>query len=342
MADKKLIPYVILDSSVLTNGMRVLVDGVDISYFQKNPVMLYDHNDYQLPIGRWDNVRKENGMILADADLDYEDKDPFTQQIIGKIERGYLKACTPGLVDLELSDDPMYMLPDQKDYTVTRCRLREISITPIGKNKNALKLYDKDGNVLDMSDKPESKLLLSAFIVSPKIEKQMDKIYLSKLNLSDKATDVEIDAAISLLLSDKQKADERAQTAEQKLNELLLADKQAKRSAFEKELDAAFKDGRLSEKPEGDKLTPVKDGMLNLFDKDPEGTRTMLRSIAKPTSLDKLDLGDKDSKEFKELEAMDYGQMDKAGKVLLCKDKYPEMYKEKFVAKFGKEPKMSE
>lgn len=69
-------------------------------------------------------------------------------------------------------------------------------------------------------------------------------------------------------------------------------------------LDAAFKDGRLSEKPEGDKLTPVKDGMLNLFDKvDPEGTRVMLASIAKPQKLQSLELGDKDSKEFKELEA---------------------------------------
>lgn len=298
MAERKPIPYVILDSSVLTNGMRILVDGVDISQFQKNPVMLYDHNDWQLPIGKWENVRKENGMILADAILDYEDKDERTQQIIGKVERGFLNACTAGLAELEASDDSLLQLPDQTGYTVTKCRLREISLTPIGRNHNGLKLYDRDGNVMELTDKTDTKLLLSDFIVSPKIEIKMSKKYLDLLNLTDKATDAEIEAKVELLLSDKQKAtddlaaeklkvtaiDGEKQKLQQRIDAIELADKTAKKTAFDAELTEAFRDGRLSEKPEGDKATPVKDRMLNLFDKDPESAMLLVKDLPKHKS----------------------------------------------------------
>lgn len=159
------------------------------------------------------------------------------------------------------------------------------------------------------------------------------------LNLADDADDQVIEAAVLKLQADKQAAVQKANQAEKELKELRLADKQAKLTAFEKELDAAFKDGRLTEKPEGDKLTPVRENMLNLFDANPDGTRAMLASIAKPVGLDKLELGDRDGKQLKELEAMSWDEMDKSGKVLLCRDSYPEIYKEKFKARFGKYPK---
>jgi hypothetical protein len=321
--ERKPIPYVILDSSVLTNGLRVLVDGVDIEQFKKNPVMLYDHNDWQLPIGKWENVRKENGMILADAILDYEDKDERTQQIIGKVERGFLNACTAGLVDLEASDASELMLPGQNGYTVAKCRLREISLTPIGRNHNGLKLYDRDGNVMELTDKTDTKLLLSDFIVSQKITTNMSKKYLELLNLSDKATEVEIDEKVALLLSDKKKATEdleaeklkvtaiggEKQKLQEKLDALELADKTAKKEAFDAELTEAFRDGRLSEKPEGDKATPVRDRMLNLFDKDPEGALALVKDLPKhKTAINLSDVPAPDSenawvKRQKEIEA---------------------------------------
>lgn len=296
--ERKPIPFEALDSTLLTNGMRVMVDGVDISQFQKNPVMLYDHNDWQLPIGRWLDTVKENAKILTNADFDYEDKDERTQAIIGKVERGFLKACTVGLADLEATDDPAYILPGQTGPTILRCRLREISITSIGRNHNALRLYDRDGNVMELTDKTDTKLLLSDFIVSPKITTNMSKKYLELLNLSDKATDVEIDEKVALLLSDKKKATEdleaeklkvtaidgEKQKLQERLDALELADKTAKKTAFDAELAEAFKDGRLSEKPEGDKATPVKDRMLNLFDKDPEGTLALVKDLPKHKS----------------------------------------------------------
>lgn len=325
---KKPIPFEALDSSILTNGMRIMVDGVDISQFQKNPVMFYDHNDYQLPIGRWLDTTKVNLKILTNADFDYEDKDERTQAIIGKVERGFLKACTVGLADLEVSEDPMLMLPGQTGPTIIKCRLREISITAIGRNHNALRLYDRDGKVMELNDKTDTNLLLSDFIVSPKITTNMSKKYLELLNLSDKATDADIDAKVELLLSDKKKAEEdleaeklkvsaaarEKQVLQEKLDAIELTDKTSKKDAFVLELTDAFRDGRLNEKPEGDKPTPVKDLMMNLFDKDPEGTMQLVKDL--PRRKAAINLSDMASEEGesawekrqKEIEASNKGK----------------------------------
>ena len=164
----------------------------------------------------------------------------------------------------------------------------------------------------------------------------MSKKYLQILNLSDTATDEMIEKAVEKLQGDKEAAEGRATKAEGDLNALKLADKTEKRNVFAGEVDEAIRAGRVNEKADGS----VKASFLNLFDKDPEAARTTLGALPKPASLREMELGDKDSKEFKELEAMDYGAMDKAGKALLCRDKYPDMFKEKYKAKFGKEPKM--
>lgn len=302
--EKSPIPFVLLDSTVLTNGIRVLVDGVDISQFEKNPVMFYLHDDWELPIGTWENVRKENGQLLADAVFDYEDTDPKVIRIIGKVERGIIKMASVGLVDLEASYDQVYITDKQDGPTVLKSRLREASIVPVGRNFNALRLFDKNGKELEYKDDP--KLMLSDFIVSPKIEKTMTKKYLEILNLADNASPDQIDQAVEKLASEKSAAEakviqlsddiaakelERKEAAE-KLSAIEAADIAAKKTAFELELADAFKDGRLSEKPEGDKATPVKDRMLNLFDKDAEGTMQLIKDLPKHKSA--INLSDVD------------------------------------------------
>lgn len=322
--ERKPIPFVILDSTVLTNGIRVLVSGVDIEQFQKNAVLLFDHNDWSLPIGRVDNVRKEANQILGDVVFDYEDLDKDAQRIIGKVERGFMRACSPGLVDLEGTDDE---LNGQDNLTITKCRLREVSIVAIGKNHNALRLYDKDGAEIQYVENP--RLLLSDFIVKPKIEKTMSKKYLNLLNLSDTATDAEVDAKVELLLSDKKKVEDDLVAEKLKTT----AHETEKQNALKAEAlnltDAAIRDGRMDAK--------AKESTLNLFDKDHEAAKTMLENIVKPQSIkDRLNAGDKS--EVEKLEAMSWDEMDKKGMLLNCKDTAPEVFKAKFKEKFGKEP----
>jgi hypothetical protein len=325
--ERKPIPFVILDSTVLTNGIRVLVSGVDIEQYKKNSVLLFDHNDWSLPIGRVDNVRKEGDQILGDVVFDYEDLDKDAQRIIGKVERGFMRACSPGLVDLEGTDDELYRLNGQDNVTITKCRLREVSIVAIGKNHNALRLYDKDGTEIQYVENP--RLLLSDFIVSPKIENKMSKKYLNLLNLSDTATDAEVEAKVELLLSDKKKVEDDLVAEKLKTTTHETEKQNALKAEALNLTDAAIRDGRLDAK--------AKDSVLNLFDKDPVAAKTMLENITKPTSIQTvLNAGDKTDRQ--KLEAMSWDDMDKKGLLLNCKDTHNDLYVSKFKEKFGKDP----
>jgi len=282
------ITFVLLDGSKTTYDVCVSVDGVDTTQFEKNPVMFYQHNDWNMPVGRWENIRKEKGQLLADAIFDTADTDKDVQRMINKVQNGFIKMASCGLVDLECSNDPSMQCSDGDTccMVVTKCRLREVSIVSIGSNNNAIRLFDNDGKEIDI--KKDAGLKLSDFIVKPKIE-IMSKKYLTLLNLSDTATEADIDAKVELLLSDKVKVENNLEAEKLKsaanlklanerkieLDALQLADKTEKTAAFTSSVDEAIKDGRLSEKADGS----VKTSLLNLFDKDPASATNLVQSL---------------------------------------------------------------
>ena len=65
--------FCVHDESVNTYGFRMLTSGANLEEFKKNPVVLYNHNDWETPIGRGENVRVEDGRILVDVVFDEED-----------------------------------------------------------------------------------------------------------------------------------------------------------------------------------------------------------------------------------------------------------------------------
>ena len=49
--------FIISDESVNADGFVIQTKGIRTERFKKNPVMLLNHDDYSLPIGRWENIR---------------------------------------------------------------------------------------------------------------------------------------------------------------------------------------------------------------------------------------------------------------------------------------------
>lgn len=281
-----------LDESETVYGITVKVDGVDITQFKKNPVALYYHRDWELPIGIWENIRKENKQILADFVPDYDDEDKEVKRIIRKIEKGFIKMASCGLVDLNGIRDPHE--PNTKIIMV-KSRLREASIVTIGGNHNAMRLYDNEGKLIELNDDNDV-LKLADFIQKPKIKIQMKKETLEILNLADNATDEMIEAAV-LKLSDEKKqalsgkatAEAATKAAQEKLDAIELAEKTANAAEAVQLVDTAIKDGRLSEKEDGS----VKKAWLTLFDANHDNAKTMLEGLPKRVSpSDSLELGD--------------------------------------------------
>ncbi|MFV0341013.1 MAG: hypothetical protein ACK5MA_10395 [Parachlamydiaceae bacterium] len=325
---KKPIPFILLDGTITTYGFRVLPDGIDLSQFERNPIMFYHHKDYMLPIGTWTNIRKENGMLLADAVLDYADDDKEVQRIIGKIEREIIKMASVGLRKAEWSNDAAYKLDGQELPTAIKSVMREASIVPIGGNNNALRLYDNDDAEIDLSDE----IKLSDFIKPYKLKIKMNEELLKELNLSDKADDKAVVAAIVALKDGLKTAQDDRDALQKKIDALELADREGKKNQFAAEVEKAIKDGRIN--------AAGKDHLIKLYDSNPEDAEKFLTSIpARESVAGKINQAEQGSKtELADLLAKPWDDLDKSGKLITLKDKYPDAYKDKYKEKFGVEP----
>lgn len=324
--------FVLLDESIVTYGFRVLVAGVDISQFKRNPVFLSYHFDDKLPIGRCVKVWKEDKQILIDVEFDEADTDEEVQRIIGKVQRGFIKMVSAGLADLVFSEDPKLMLEGQTLPTIIKCRLREASIVGIGANHNALKFYDGEGIEIDITDE----IKLSDFIKPYKQENQMNKELLKLLNLSDNADEATAIAAVVALQDSNKTLGIKNTNLQTKLDALELADKTAKKAEAVALVDAAIKSGKINDDAE----KSISKGWLKLFDADHEGTKKILAGIPERTAVVERIENSRQSNtaELAELSAKSWDELDRSGKLILLKDKYNDVYVEKFEQKFGKKP----
>jgi len=192
--------FVVSTESVNKYGYRVLTDGIDTTEFEKNPVMFYNHDRWaMLPIGRWENVRKEDGKLIATAVLD--DNDPFAQEVKAKIEAGYLNATSIGFDPVEYSEDETMLLPGQKRPTVTKAKLLEISVVDIPANGDAMKLK-MPNNMLVLGGGIEDENVSQLPIIQSKDMKKIAKA----LGLSEDATEGQVIERIDTLNKDRSAA----------------------------------------------------------------------------------------------------------------------------------------
>ncbi len=320
--------FILSDESVNTYGFRVLLGGVDLAQFRRNPVMFYNHDEYDMPIGLWDNIRIEDGKLLADPVFDLEDEN--AAKIAGKVERGFLRSASIGLRVLERSDDPVKMLPGQRYATVTRCQLREVSIVNIGANHNALRLYDENDKLLT-----EQQIIQLFDNPKPQEASQqkfnMNKATLDLLKLADSASDEQLYDAVRQIVEKNATLEAEIKTLKDEKQAREEADKAMRQREAVSLVDAAVKDGRLN--AEG------KENFLKFFETDFEVAKKTLLAIPKRVSVkEQIEKQAQDNSELADFNNSTWDELDKAGKLARLKEKYPDLYAEKFQAKFGKKP----
>lgn len=125
--------FILSDETTNSYGFKVITAGIDMTRFQKNPVMFYNHNRELGVIGRWENLRIEGTRLLADPLFD--DTDELGIKIRSKVEKGFIKSASVGIEIIEAEGE-----------VVTKCILHECSVVDIPSNQNALTLYDKSSN----------------------------------------------------------------------------------------------------------------------------------------------------------------------------------------------------
>ena len=146
--------------------------------------MLFNHERYSWgsdvyngPIGRWDNISKKDGILYAEPVID--DEDPKGKIISNKVEKDFIRAASIGFRIIATSEDPKDLLPGQTRATVTKCELIEISIVDVPANKNALALFDENGQKLDLTDEGTFTILsIGKPAELPPINTEMKKVTL--------------------------------------------------------------------------------------------------------------------------------------------------------------------
>ncbi len=192
-------------------GFWILMSGLDLSRYKKNPVLLYNHDGSIMSVGRVNNLRVENNQLVGEVEFD--EQDPIGKELKRKYEKGYMAGFSIGFKPVEWSDDEKYIKQGQRYSTVIKSELYEISATNIPSNQNAIKMYSADGLQLNIN----SNETLLKYQLNKKT-KQMKEIALS-LGLSADATEQQIVEAIGKLKAEA----ENAKETKAKLTETVLS-----------------------------------------------------------------------------------------------------------------------
>ena len=326
------ITFILHDDSVNTYRFRMLTSGANLDEFRRNPVMFLHHNDYDLPIGRWENIRVEGSQILADAVFD--ELDEQAMKVKGKVDRGFIRMASIGAWAPEAkTEDPAMMLPGQTGPTVTKWTVREASIVAIGANHNALRMYNRStGELIDLSDTDAVLRLMDDLSI-----KKNDNMSTLKtiLKLHDNASDADIETAVQNLQQENETLKQTNATLEDEnkrlkdeANNAEAQRQQAQKTEAVQLVDAAVRDGRLD--------ASGKDAFLALFDADFERAKATLNAIPKVKSV--VSQIEEQQVELKDFVSKSWNELDRAGLLPKLKDAAPEIYAQKFKAEFGTEP----
>ena len=137
----------ISNESLNAYGTRILTGGLDVSQFERNPVLLYMHQR-GLVIGYVKDLKKENGEVTGE--LEFDEATPESIRVKKQFEFGSLKMVSAGIDVLELSEDPEVLVVGQTRPTITRSKLFEVSVVDVGANDDALVLT-REGATLELA-----------------------------------------------------------------------------------------------------------------------------------------------------------------------------------------------
>jgi hypothetical protein len=129
-------------------GYRVLTDGVDITQYERNPILLYMHNRGKA-IGLIKDIRKEKDEITGE--LAFDEATELSSQCKKQWDFGSLRMVSIGFEIIETSEAAELIVPGQRYATVTKARLVEVSLVDIGANNDAIRLH-KDGQLITLSE----------------------------------------------------------------------------------------------------------------------------------------------------------------------------------------------
>lgn len=110
------------------HGEVIKQDGWDLKLYKKNPVLLLSHNYQELPIGKAENIRVEEGRLKFTAR--FSEATQKAREATQLVREGILNTFSVGFIVRDV---------DKKDGSIiTKAELLEISLVAVPANPNAI------------------------------------------------------------------------------------------------------------------------------------------------------------------------------------------------------------
>lgn len=121
--------------------------AIETAFWQKNPVVLWNHDASMLPIGRGTRLEfvEEEKAVYMEGIFANND---FAQTVRKEYQDGFIFACSIGYIENERFTD------DEGNRRVTKAELLEVSIVPIPAHRDALTaILEKGFDLVDLVKK---------------------------------------------------------------------------------------------------------------------------------------------------------------------------------------------
>ncbi|HLO59050.1 MAG TPA: hypothetical protein VK172_14765 [Lentimicrobium sp.] len=336
--------FIFTDEKVLNSyGFRVMTSGGRFEQFNANPLILWMHrrpNKYNdknadndvFPIGLGSNVRIKDGQGLVDVEFD--EKDPFAQKIAQKVESGIVRMASAGIDPITWTEDPKMLLEGQKCATLAEWNLVEISIVDIGSNPMALKLYNANKELIELTAGNQHDFI-PLLKKEPKTQTKNMEFLAQVAVLLGKQPDAALDSVTKALNERLQLA---AKAEEYKLKYETLVNEVAQ--ATEKTI-ISLVDAAVDRKITADE----KDFYVKLGkDSGIDALKAVLERLPAIKTSKQIILGKEGPSGSGEKEIKTFSDLKEQGMqaIELCRKNEPEKYKNLFKAEYGYEPDMAE
>lgn len=298
-----------------SHGFKLRNSGGRFERFNKNPVLLYNHDTGKL-IGQATNLRTNGTQYLFD-DV-YDEEDSFALECKRKVEKKFLRGASPGIQVFAMEWEEQ---PDGTSIPVaTDWELCEMSIVPVPSHAGALKLYNESAEALTLE---QIQLSISE---QPNLQKM--SVNIIKLSaaactvlglLAEAATEDAVSAAIVSLSA-------RAIKAEQDLATYTQA-------AADAMVNEAVRLGKIT--------AEEKTSYLELAKSNPNMCKSVLAKLPGKESLSAKvhTISGKDIKlsNTSAYAALSWDELDKKGLLVSLKQSNPDEFATKYKERFGRD-----
>lgn len=157
------IEFIVSTGALDAHGERINVDGISFKEYKNNPVVLWGHNGFDLPIAKTTKIWKENGKLMARAMFDLADD--FPRKVYNKIKNGFINAVSIGGMVEEWGDDGI---------TIQKLNMKEFSVVSVPANPEALataKMSDDEIEMNEMAQMYAQKLLSDKSVLTKEVNK---------------------------------------------------------------------------------------------------------------------------------------------------------------------------